>query len=90
MSILSHHEIRIRILLTLIGVFGGMFVHPMVPIVCILLLACAYRSTEALFLGLFMDFAWQPLSYLHPLPYFTLGAIVIVWLFEPIRSQLLR
>lgn len=90
MSILSRHEINIRILLTIVGVLGGFFVHPAIPAVCIVFLAFAYRSYEALVLGLLIDFAWQPVGFAHPLPIFTIGAIVIVWVFEPIRSQLLR
>lgn len=90
MSILSRHEIEIRVLLTAIGVIGGIFLHPAVPLICIVLLSFAYRSFEAILLGLFVDFAWQPVAYMEPMPYFTLGAILVVWLLEPIRMQLLR
>lgn len=90
MSTLSRHETSIRIALTIVGLWGLVFAHPAVPLLCIVLLSLAYRSFEALALGLLVDFAWQPVGLLHPLPYCTIAAIVIVWALEPLRTQLLR
>ena len=74
----------------MIGLVGGLFIHPAIPIACIIALALAYRSIEAVTLGLFVDLLWQPVSFMHPLPYCTIAAIVIVWALEPVRTQLLR
>ena len=46
-----------------------------------------YRAEEIMFYGLLMDFIWIPLGFTH-IPMFTIAAIVIVWVLEPLREQL--
>jgi hypothetical protein len=89
MYTLSRHAASIRTILVVIALVGGVFVHPAIALVCMAALALAYTAYEVLFLGLMMDFIWQPVSLLHPLPLFTLAAILLLWLLEPVRSQLL-
>jgi hypothetical protein len=90
MYTLSRHAISIRTILVVIALVGGIFVHPAVALVCMAALALAYTAYEVLFLGIFMDFLWQPVSFMHPLPLFTIVAILLLWLLEPVRSQLLQ
>ncbi len=68
------------------GFVGAIFLPMWAPIVAILALAFLWRAWEALLLGLLVDFLWLPL---HSFPWFTLGAIIIVWLLEPIRKEFL-
>jgi len=69
-----------------VGLFGGIVLSPWIPGFCILLLSLRWRAFEALFLALCMDLFWSPLGHL---PFFTLGAIAVVWLLEPIRREFL-
>lgn len=89
MSTLSRHEGSIRIGLTLIALLSGIFWSPWIALACMIMLAFAYTAYEVLFIGLVLDFLWHPIAVLHPLPLFTIVAILSVWLLEPIRSQLL-
>ena len=80
----------LRIALAAIGFWGAIFFPPWVPALCILLLAVRFRAWEAILLGLFVDLLWlSPQSGFHGLPLFTLGAIIVVWAFEPLRSEFL-
>ena len=89
MSTLSRHEGSIRIGLTILAMLSGVFWSPWIALVCMVVLAFAYTAYEVLFIGLFIDFLWQPIAFLHPLPLFTILALLAVWLLEPVRSQLL-
>jgi hypothetical protein len=52
------------------------------------LLAIRYRAWETLLIGFLMDFVWLPSgSALHSFPYFMIGSIVLVWIFEPLRVR---
>lgn len=75
-----------RILVAAIGFVGAIYLPVWVPIGAILVSAFFWRAWEAMLLGLFVDFLWLPV---HAFPWITLGAIVVVWLFEPIRSEFL-
>jgi hypothetical protein len=75
-----------RILIAVIGFMGAIFFPMWVPIAAIFVMAFFWRAWEALLLGLFVDFLWLPA---HAFPWMTLGAIVVVWIFEPIRSEFL-
>ncbi len=80
----------IRILLGIIGlagiVVGPWFLTPL----CIILLSLRFRAWEAILLGLIMDLTYEPSNgYLYGIPLFTLGAICVIWVFEPLRRELL-
>ena len=83
-----------RVLLAVIGFASALVAPPWVPAICVVLLAVRYRAWEAIVLGLLVDLTWQPLGLaggiFHTLPLFTLFCIIVVWVFEPVRSQLLR
>lgn len=81
--------IYFRILIALIGFFGAIWLPWYVPAICIFLLALRFRAWEAIALGVFMDLLWLPPGSLFGLPIFTIGAIVVVWVLEPLRSELL-
>lgn len=76
-----------RILLG-IGGFGAAIFGPWwLPLVAMVLLSLRFRAIEVLFLGLFMDFFWLPSGTGWPM--FLIASILIVWLFEPLRKELL-
>lgn len=80
----------IRVVLGLIGLVG-LYTGPwfLTPI-AIILLALRYRAWEGLILGLCMDLLWHPAgAFFQPFPLYTFGAIIIVWVLEPLRRQLL-
>ena len=76
----------LRILIFVAGLLGGLSLSPWIPAVAILALSLRWRAFEALILALLMDFFWLPLGYV---PFFTLGAILVVWLLEPMRREFL-
>ncbi|HEY4517223.1 MAG TPA: hypothetical protein VJG64_04765 [Candidatus Paceibacterota bacterium] len=76
----------IRILIATVGFVGAIFLPVWVPITAILISAFFWRASEAMLLGLFVDFLWLPVG---GVPWVTLGAVAVVWLFEPIRSEFL-
>jgi len=79
-----------RTALALIGFVSAIFFPPYVAGLCIVILAACWSSWEAVLLGFFIDMLWlSPHGAFHGLPLFTLGAIILAWLFVPIRMQLL-
>jgi hypothetical protein len=79
-----------RIAIAFIGYIGAIWLPWYVPAICIFLLALRFRAWEAIVLGVFMDLLWLPPdSIFHGIPLFTIGAIVVVWAFEPLRSEFL-
>jgi len=66
---------------------GSLVFSPWIAVIGILALSLRWRAYEALFLALFMDFFWSPVGHV---PFFTLGAVAVVWLLEPIRREFLR
>jgi len=76
----------VRIIIAVIGFIGAIFLPTWVPIAAIIVSAFFWRAWEAMALGLFVDFLWLPT---HAFPWITLGAIAVVWLLEPIRSEFL-
>lgn len=81
----------IRIVLASFGYISALVGVPWLTALCIVLLALRFRAWEAVLLGLCMDFLWLPMQFsVYTLPYFTIGALLIVWLFEPLRAQFLR
>lgn len=86
----SRNEGLVRVALGLFALAGILFAPPWVPVSFAVLLALRFRASEVIVLGLLMDLTWLPVeSFLHPLPIFTLGGIALVWVLEPVRSQLL-
>lgn len=86
---------HLRVTLFIFGLVGAIFIHWSVPLVVILALSIRYRAWEALVLGLGVDLLWQtPASSFMNLPswlpLFTLFAIAVVWLCEPLRVEFLR
>jgi hypothetical protein len=80
----------IRIIIAVIGFLGAIFWSWYIPAICIVLLALRFRSWEAILLGVFMDLLWlEPGGGFHGLPLFTIFAIVVVWIFEPLRVEFL-
>lgn len=80
-----------RVALFLIGCLCALFFSPVLTALCIVALALVYDAWEAILLGFMMDLMWQTSALsLDTLPYFTIGAIVIVWAFAPLRAQFLR
>ena len=80
----------LRIGIAVVGFIAAIFWTWYVPALCILVLAIRFRSYEAIALGVFMDLLWlTPGSGFHELPLFTIGAIVAVWIFEPLRTEFL-
>lgn len=76
----------LRIVVAAIGFLGAIFAPWWVPATCIVLLSIRFRAWEAVLLGLLMDLLWLPAG---GLPLFTAFAIVVVWIFEPLRSEFL-
>ena len=77
----------IRIVVAAIGFLSAIFLPWWIPAICIVILALRWRAWEAILLGVFMDLLW--LSPASGLPLFTILAIVIVWIFEPLRKEFL-
>jgi len=80
----------LRVVIALIGFVAAIFWTWWIPAICILLLSLRFRAWEAVVLGVFMDMLWlSPDTGFHGLPLFTIYAIAIVWILEPIRSEFL-
>ncbi|MEK7107049.1 MAG: hypothetical protein AAB899_02580 [Patescibacteria group bacterium] len=75
--------------LVIVGSFGAIFAPPWVTILCMGLLAFRYPAWEVLFIGLLTDFLWMPPGLSHPLPIFTISALILVWGLEPLRKEFL-
>lgn len=82
-----------RIALVVAGFIAAITLPPWVTAICVVLLALRYRAWEAILLGLFIDLTWQPLGaegLFHLVPIFTLSCMLVVWAFEPVRTQFLN
>lgn len=77
---------NLRIVLAVIGFLAAILFNPWVAALAIIALAFLWRAWEALFLGLCIDLLWAPVGHV---PIFTIGAILIVWVLEPIRKEFL-
>ncbi len=78
-----------RTLLATLGVLSAIFAPSWVTIICMGASAFRYPAWEVLFIGLLTDFLWLPPGFLHPLPIFTISALVLVWGLEPLRKEFL-
>lgn len=88
MSISSLPTISLRTGVALTGAVGALFAPWWVPVICMVFLAFRYPAWEVPALGLLIDLMWLP-GEGFSVPLFTIGAIAIVWLFAPLRSQFL-
>lgn len=80
----------IRLLLALAALFGAFAAPFWVPLLCMVLLSLRFSAWEVPLLGLLVDLLWLPsVGFLTPFPYFTVGGILIVLLFEPLRREFL-
>lgn len=76
--------------IAILGFVSAIFFPPYIAALCIVILAARWSSWEAVVLGFFIDMLWLPPGGpFHGLPLFTIGAIILAWAFEPIRTQLL-
>lgn len=88
----------IRATLCALGVLAALFGVPWLALVFMIVLALRFASWEALIIGLMVDLLWYGTGTLGgfgpiavvPFPFFTILAIAIVWLLEPLRNELMR
>ncbi len=82
-----------RVVLGGIGCLGVFLFSPWVPLAAIVISSFFFRAWEAIAIGLLMDLMYLPPlsihSPIHNLPLFTVSAIAIVWLLEPLRREML-
>jgi hypothetical protein len=78
--------LMLRITIAVMGFLGAVALNPIVPVIAIVALAFLFHAWEAMFLGLCIDMLWTPVGHI---PFFTIGAIMIVWILEPIRREFL-
>jgi hypothetical protein len=78
----------LRIALAVLGFLSAIAGWPLLTALIIIVLSLRYRAYEALCIGLVTDFLWQPAG--AHLPLFTLGAIILVWVLEPVRAEFMR
>jgi len=80
----------LRIAIAALGFLGAIFFPPWIPVICIILLSLRFRAWEAIFIGLLVDLLWRaPEAGWQIVPFFTIGAIIIVWALEPLRREFL-
>ncbi len=79
----------LRIMLAAVGTFGVFLAPPWIPAACALLLAIRWRAWEVLAIGALADLVWFPSTILWGLPVATVLSILLVWLLEPLRNELL-
>jgi hypothetical protein len=79
---------NMRLSLVIAGLFSAFFAPWWVTVFFMIALSVRYRAWEVLVLGLLMECLWLPAGFGH-LPVFMLASILIVWIFEPLRDQLL-
>ncbi len=89
MSSLSESSVRVAV--AILGFVGAIFLPWYVPAACIVLLSLRFPAVEAILLGASMDLLWLPSdSFFQSMPLFTIGALILVWGFEPLRKQFLQ
>ncbi|RJR13659.1 hypothetical protein C4585_01630 [Candidatus Parcubacteria bacterium] len=80
----------LRILGAVVGLVGVFIGSPWIVAIIMILLAVRFRAWEILVVGVMMDFIWLPadLSVGH-LPFFTIGALLLLWGLESFRKEIL-
>ena len=81
-----------RVILASIGFLSILTGPWWAPLACMIILSIRWVAWEALAIGLLMDFTWAgsgtfSLSSWHSWPLFTIAAIVLLWVFEPLRRR---
>lgn len=79
-------ENSVRIALVFFGLYAAIFGPSWLVLVPMILLSMRFRAWEVIFLGLITDFLWLPGLLI---PVFLIAGIAIVWVFEPLRKELL-
>lgn len=83
---LSRGNVLFRVACVAIGILviftGPWWLLPIVGMV----LSARFAAYEVPLLGILADIAWLPV-YGLAIPYATLGALCLVWLFEPLRAR---
>jgi hypothetical protein len=83
----QRNSLVVRTVLTCAGLVGGLAVSPYAAAVAMVILALCWQAYEVLALGLVLDMFWLPPGHI---PLFTMGAVALLWLFEPLRKRLFR
>jgi hypothetical protein len=81
---------KVRIVIATIGLLGGIFLTPYIPLLAAAILALRFRAWEAMVLGLIVDMLWLPPGFMWGIPVATILAIVLVWGLEPLRKEFLN
>lgn len=82
--------IAFRTIVTALGAIAAVLLSPWITAVCIVVLAVRFRAIESIALGALLDFLWLPHDTIATMfPLCTIAALVIVWGFEPLRSEFL-
>ncbi len=76
----------LRVSLASLALIGGLFISPVFAAIPMFFLALLWRSSEALVIALILDLIWAPPG---QAPYFLIGTIISVWVFEPVRKEIL-
>ena len=80
---------NLRLILCALAIFSAVFISPYVTLALIVALSFFFRAWEVPVIGLLVDFMWMPASG-YFIPLCTVVAIVLVWIFEPVRNQFLN
>jgi len=78
-----------RYALFIAGLVSVFFAPLWVAALSALFLALRWRAWEVLILGALVDILWFPDSFAFGIPLVTVASIALVWIFEPLRVQLL-
>ena len=79
----------VRIVLASVGIISVFTAPPWVPILCAVLLALRWRAPEVVLIGALIDLVWLSSTFLYGIPSATLGSILVLWILEPFRRELL-
>lgn len=79
-----------RIVGAFVGILSALIGSPWIVATIMIALAVRFRAWEILVLGVVMDFVWLPadLSLWH-FPFFTIGALILLWGLESFRNEIL-
>lgn len=81
------NENNTRLILDFIGAISVLSGPWWLPGIVIVLLSLRFRAWEAIIIGLLMDLLWLPTAGHYP--WYFIASIAIVWIFEPLRKELL-
>lgn len=78
-----------RVFLAILGTVSAAVFTPWVTAIFMVILAARWRAWEVIAIGMIADILWFPSSTLWSIPLATFFGIVVVWLLEPLRNELL-